>query len=390
MVRKGSKTATPYTHLTADEVSAVILATEGHIKAKQVDPRKIVGTIHIKKYLADAKINGKVETWISILKKLTAPVEEDQAAPELTHDEIEALEDCKAETKKYLDEDASAALKQKVASSTEEYKNLKDVASSMKFKFSRYAYEAVTHVINLMVREVLVFTCDNCASQKNKLTKPSHIPWGSLQTKLLAGLYMNTHAVFDAVHPVDHPEVETTEAAESVEGSTADDAAEAAVPSEDDVSDDEAAPEKSTKPRLSQYISNTFKEIVSRDERFKGLLLGKDLTALLNSIIYQVLDRYAKIIKSLLQTANSKTVNERLAVIATKILLQDHVHAQDADVAVVLDLVQARLEELKEQPETADETADAPAVETPVAVETPATEAAVDAVKKTVKPRKSK
>lgn len=373
MVRKGSKTTTPYVSLPAEDAVSMILATEGRVKTKEVDPRKLVGTIHIKKYLADAKINGKVETWISILKKLSAPVEEGQAAPELTHDEVEALEECKTETKQYLEEEASEALKQKVAGSTDEYKNLKDIASSKKYKFSRFAYEAVTHVINLMIREMLVFTCDSCASQKNKLTKPSHIPWATLQKKLLAGLYMNTPAVFDAVHQKDETPAET-EVVES-EPETAD----AADATDVETTDDETAPstEKTSKPRLSQYIQNTFKEIVVRDERFAGLLLGKPLTALINDIVYQVLDRYAKVIKSLLQTANSKTVNERIAVIATKILLQDHVHSSDADVAVVLDVIQARLEQLKESPEPVEETSEEP-VSTPE--ETP----------KATKPRKAK
>lgn len=354
MVRK-VKATTTYVSLTSEDVESIVLATTGNIKDKVVDPRKIVGTIHIKKYLADVKINGKVETWISILKKLTAPVEEGQTAPELTSDEVDALEDCKSATKVYLEDEASSALKEKVAASAEEYKNLKDVASSMKFKFSRYAYEVVTHVINLMVRELIVFTCDNCADQKNKLTKAAHVPWVDLQKKLLAGLYMNTKTVFEAVHPTP---VET----EVVEAPVADEAPEeTAEPSDDAATEEETTDDvKTAKPRLSQYISNTFKEIVSRDERFKGLLLGKEVTALFNDIIFQVLDRYAKVIKSLLQTANSKTVNERLAVIATKILLQDHIHATDADVAVVLDVVQARLEELKASPEPEEEAEPAP------------------------------
>ncbi len=337
MVRKGSKTATTYTNLTAEDVSAIVLATTGNIKDKVVDPREIVGTIHIKKYLADAKINGKVETWISIIKKLTAPVEEGEAKPELTSEEIEALEQCKVETAAYLEDEASDALKAKVAESTDELKNLKDISSSMKFKFSRYAHKVVTHVINLMVREVLTQTCDTCASQKAKLTKVAHIPWASLQTELMAGLYMNTKAVFDSVHPT--AEVVETEATEEV--------------AEEETTEEEAPVEevKAVKPRLSQYISNTFKEIVSRDERFKGLLLGKEVTALLNEVIYQVLDRFTNVIKSLLQANQSKTVNERLAVLAVKILLQDHVHAVDSDVATVLDVVQARLDELKTQPE---------------------------------------
>ncbi|KAF1786217.1 hypothetical protein GQ600_27399 [Phytophthora cactorum] len=207
----------------------------------------------------------------------------------------------------------------------------------MKYKFSKFAYEAVTHVINLMVRELLVFTCSNCASQKAKLTKVAHIPWNDLQTKLMAGMYMNTKAVSDVVHPTEENVVD--ESSEAVEEAIDEEAA-------------EDTPEvKVSKPRLSQYISNTFKEIVVRDERFKGLLLGKEITALVNDIIFQVLDRYANVLKSLLETANSKTVNERLALIATKILLQDHIHTSNEDVAVVLEVVQARLDQLKEQPE---------------------------------------
>jgi len=343
MVRKSTKSAkTPvpaYVNLTSENVGAIVLATSGSIKDKQVDPRKIVGTIHIKKYLADAKINGKVETWISIVKKLTAPLEEGETREELTADEVEALEQCRVETAAYLESEASPALKTKVAESTDELKNLKDISSSMKYKFSHFAYETVTHVINLMVRELLVFTCNNCAAQKAKLTKVDHVPWRDIQTQMLSGLYTNTKVAFEATHPtlitVDEPVVEETEEEESSEETTTE---------EETV----AAPvEKAPKPRLSQFISNTFKEIVSREERFTGLLLGKGVTALINEIIYQVLDRYANVIKSLLQTADSKTVNERIAVIATKILLQDHIHSSDEDVSVVLDVVQVRLDELR-------------------------------------------
>lgn len=346
MVRKSSKTAVAYVNLSADEARAAVMASTGLIKTKAVDPRKLVGTIHIKKYLADTKINGKVETWIAIIKKLSTTLEEGQTREELTSEEVEALELCKKETAAYLEDDASSALKAKVSESTDQLKSLKDVSSSMKFKFSKYAYEAVTHVINLMIRELLIFTCDSCASQKAKLTKVAHVPWNDLQFKLMAGLYMNTKATFNAIHPV----VSDAEPVADDEPVVDEPVAEEEPAAEETVVEET----KSTKPRLSQYISNTFKEIVSRDERFKGLLLGKEITALVNDIVFQVMDRYANVIKSLLQTANSKTVNERLAIIATKIILQDHMHADNDDVAVVLDVVQARLETLKDQPE--DET----------------------------------
>lgn len=346
MVRK-VKAVSTYESLTSENVNEIVVATTGQIKNKTVDPRKIVGVIHIKKYLADSKINGKVETWISILKKLTAPVEEGKTREELTAEEVEALEDCKTQTAAYLADDASGALKKKVSESDNEFQNLKDISSSMKFKFSRFAYEVVTHVVNLMTRELLTFTCDSCASQKAKLTKVAHIPWRDLHSKMLSGLYINTKVVFDTVHPVSEEEVVVVEEV----------VVEEAVSSEEVVAEEETEGNtveeetKSVKPRLSQYISNTFKEIVSRDERFKGLLLGKEVTVLVNDIIYQVLDRYSNVIKSLLETANSKTVNERLALIATKILLQDHTHSSNEDVAVILDIVQARLDELKGVPE---------------------------------------
>ncbi|KAG6958958.1 hypothetical protein JG688_00010303 [Phytophthora aleatoria] len=262
MVRKTAKQIPAFVELSADEVNSIVMASTGAIKDKTVDPRKIVGTIHIKKYLADNKINGK----------------------ELTAEEVDELEQCKKVTVTYLEEDASAALKAKVAESTDEMRNLKDISSSMKYKFSKFAYEAVTHVINLM-----------------------------------------ESVVADSSDAVE----------ETTDEETAEDTPEVKV----------------SKPRLSQYISNTFKEIVVRDERFKGLLLGKEITALVNDIIFQVLDRYANVVKSLLETANSKTVNERLALIATKVLLQDHIHTSNEDVAVVLEVVQARLDQLKEQPE---------------------------------------
>jgi hypothetical protein len=354
MSRGKTAKAAVYVNLSPDDINNIVLASAGTIKDKEVDPRKLVGTIHIKKYLADLKINGKVEAWIAILKKLIAPVEEGESAVVLTSEELATLEECKTQTKLYLGDDASDALKKKALESGEEYKTLKEVSSSMKFKFSRHAYETVTHVINLMVREILAFTCDNCASQKAKLTKIAHIPWADLQTKLLAGMYMNTKTVYYVLHPEEPSQSTRPSPDEPIE--TADEV-EAEV---EDSGNDEV---KVLKPRLSQYISNTFKEIIARDERFKGLLLGKEITALVNDIIYNVLDRYANVIKSLLQTGNSKTVNERLAIISTKVLLQDHVHATDADVAVVLDVVQARLEDLKNVEKDApdnEESGDAP------------------------------
>lgn len=314
MVRKSP--ATPYTSLTAETASSIVFASSGKLKNKDVDPRRLIGAVHVKKYLAENKINGKEETWIAIVKNLLS-----ETPVELTPEQAVELEACKVATREYLDTEASAALVKRVEECDNDLKKLKDVASSMKFKFSRLAFEVIAHALNLMVREVLTFTCDSAGNSGTRLTRLTHIPWDQLRDKPLAGLYINTKAAFDAINVVD------TEASE----------------------------EEVVKPRLAQYISNTFKEITTRDSPIAGMMLGKEIISLLNDIVFQTMDRFANVIKSLLDTASSKTVNERLAIIAVKILLQDHMHSSDADVGAVLDALQERLEEAKVEPEEPEE-----------------------------------
>lgn len=351
MPRKTKTQAEPYCAITQEDAKAIVHAPTGVVKKKTVKPDGvtetktfdntcIIGSVQVKKWLAVHKINGEFEEWLRIIKKLTPT--EDKPSEELTAEEVVAFEACKKRVADYLENEASDSLSKKTAESKDELKNLTDVVSSMKFKFSKYAYEAITHVINLAVREILVFTCDNCASKKCKLTKPAHIPWEVLRTKQLAGLYMNTKVVFDAVfgeeEQVDEVVDEVVEEVESADEPEV-------VDGEEDIKADVVV--KQSKARLFQYISNTFKEIITRDARFTGLLLNKKVATVINDLVYQTLDRLANIIKTLLDTVNSKTVTERLALNATKILLQDHVHACTDDIRVVLDVVQTRLDVIK-------------------------------------------
>ncbi len=348
MPRKTKTQAEPYCAISQEDAKCIVHAPEGVVKTKTVDNCSIIGAVQVKKWMAAHKINGEFEEWIRIIKKLTPA--EGKVVEDLTPEEAVVFEQCKKRVAEYLETDASESLKAKIADSKDELANLKDVSSSMKFKFSKYAYEAITHVINLMVREILVFTCDSCASKKCKLTKPEHIPWDVLKDKQLAGLYMNTKVVFDALHECDEEDEVVDEAVEEVAEEAAEPVEEPVEGAEDaevEVSDEVVV--KQAKSRLFQYISNTFKEIIVRDARFKGLLLNKKVANIINDIVFQTLDRLSNIIKSLLDTACSKTVTERLALIATKIVLQDHVHACDDDIRVVLDVVQARLEKLKEE-----------------------------------------
>lgn len=374
MVRKSQKVA--FESISAEAASQIILATTGSVKDKTVDPRKQIGTIHIKKYLAIERINHQYENWIALLKK-SLEAKKEGSTVDYSAEEQTLLDECKQQTQAYLEEEGSEALKQKVASQVDELERLKNIASSMKFKFSTYSFEVITHVINLMVRELLVFTCDSCLSKGGKLTKEAHVPWTELSSKMLSGLYMNTPLVFNAIHGSDEAETEEveveaeTEEAE-VEAETEDVEVEAEatdVTSESDETEATEATEvteateakpKKFRPKLTQYITNAFKEITTREPRFQGLLLGKEVTALVNNLVYQVMDRYVKVIKSLLMVGNSKTITDHLAVIATMIILQDDIHTSDEDIQVILDLVQARVEVLKtakkEKAEQAEQT----------------------------------
>ena len=64
MVRKNQKVA--FESINCDVASQIVLATSGVVKDKPVDPRKQIGTIHVKKYLAMERINQQYEYWISI------------------------------------------------------------------------------------------------------------------------------------------------------------------------------------------------------------------------------------------------------------------------------------------------------------------------------------
>jgi chorismate mutase len=174
---------------------------------------------------------------------------------------------------------------------------------------------------------------------------------------MISGLYMNTPLVYGLIHKTEE-EADVSEEAEVEEEVAVEDEASTEVESTTDVTEStddtevvdggEDKPKvKKFRPKLTQYITNAFKEITTREPRFHGLLLGKEVTALVNNLIYQVMDRYVNVIKSLLRVGNSKTITDHLAVIATVILLRDDIHTTDEDVQVIVDLLQERVEALK-------------------------------------------
>ncbi len=383
MVRKSQKA--PFESISPEVAASIIMAASGSVKGKAVDPRKQIGTVHIKKYLAIERINSQFESWIRLLRKRIESEKDGGTPYEFSAEEQASFESCKQLTAAYLEEEGSDALKEKVNQQTNELERLKSVASSMKYKFSTFSFEVITHMINLMVRELLVFTCDSCLSRGSKLTKEAHVPWAELQGKMLSGLYMNTPLVYASIHGLNE-EPETTETENEAEAVVEDEPEPESTDAEADVEEDTDSTEvkpKKFRPKLTQYVNNAFKEIISREPRFTGLLLGKEVITLVNTLVYQVLDRYVNVIKSLLLVGSSKTITDHLALIATQIILRDDIHTSEPDVKVILDVVQDRIDSLKKDKD--DKTKKDPVVDTP----TP-TESTVDAAPAKAKRGKKK
>lgn len=315
-----------YTPVDSKVLSEILYATEGSVKIgtakKTVDPRGLIGSIHVKKHVAIGSINKSFEDWISIVKRI-------KDSEEVSADDLATLEVAKEETTKYLETSASATLKENVANCDDANLNIKRIAESMKYKFSSFAYDAITCSVNLMVRELIISANENCLKAGSKITSTKHFDWPSMTNLALAPLYMNTKTVWDAIHPKSEEVVEEVEETEEVE-----------------TSDETTTAKPKVEIPLKQYINHVSNEI-NTNKRYSTLSLGTPVRKVINDIIFEVFARYVNVVKSLLAAADSKTVNDHIAVIATKILLQDYIWSTTDQVSVVLDVVQDYVEKRK-------------------------------------------
>ncbi len=333
----------PPTPLTEEELNALLFKNNAEYKTKTVDLDCVITRANVKKYLTIEKLNNKPETWLSVIKK----VEDGQ---ELSADETDMLAAAKQKVSDFL-EDASKSQKDKFGGAESDNGKLREAVSSFKYKFSVDAFEVITHVVNLFVREITLHALESClaAPKCPHVVQPYHIPWTKLHDKLLAGMYFNTLTVYNELHDDEDENTEATEEDEVVDEEDAPIEETTEVPDDitDSVQPDDVS-NKEDKIKLRQYISTLFKSLCASEARFNSLKISRKYMRVINDIIYQTLDRYANVLKSLLDVSNSKTVNGKFAIHATKIILQDHIYSSDETTRVVLDVVQDRLERLHE------------------------------------------
>ena len=334
----------PPTPLTEEELNALLFKNSAEYKTKTVDLDCVITRANVKKYLTIEKLNHKPETWLTVIKKV-------DEGTELTADETEMLASAKQKVSDFL-EDATKTQKEKFGGADSDNAKLREAVSSFKYKFSVDAFEVITHVVNLFVREITLYALETClaAPKCPHVVQPYHIPWTKLHDKLLAGMYFNTLTVYNELHDDEDENTEATEEDEVVEEEDAPVEETTEVP--DDLNAEDTTPvdtvSKEEKIKLRQYISTLFKSLCASETRFNSLKISRKYMRVINDIIYQTLDRYANVLKSLLDVSNSKTVNGKFAIHATKIILQDHIYSSDEKTRVVLDVVQDRLERLHE------------------------------------------
>jgi hypothetical protein len=356
MVRENR--APPPTPLSTGEIETLLFKTSTQYKNRDVDLDCVITRANIKKYLTLSKLNQKAEGWLSVLKKkmllekVVANVEltEDEkkvlgGATQLSEDDNALLQTAQEKVTAFLQ--VATPVQKKKFDALVGDKQLTDVIMSFKYKFSVDAFEVITHVVNLFAREIIIYSLEECLASKLRVVQPNHIPWDKLHDKLLSGVYFNTLVVHDQIHQSDEEDIDddelVTEEPAQEEATNEDNS------SDDDQLDESSQPTEDKKIKLQQYISTLFKALCSSEDRFTNLKLSKKLMAVLNELVYQVLDRYANILKTLLDVSSSKTVNGKFAIYATKILLQDHIYANNEKTQVILDVVQDRLEKCHEE-----------------------------------------
>lgn len=351
----------PPTPLNDDEIQSLLMHRELTFKDKTYDMDSVITRANVKKYLTQSKLNHQPEQWLYVIKKVNAINSLksgglDDATKEallkkfgndsLSEDETKLFEEAKSVVSDFLNNvpSASKSVQEKYGGkSVDDLETVQSVISSKKYKFSVEAFDVITHVVNMFVREIIIYALEECLSKKLRVVQPCHIPWRKLEDKLMAGIYFNTRTVYNECHSFECEE-EVDEEEDVEEDAVEEETAVEDVSKDTETEEVDEVNTEEEKIKLRQYISTMFKVICSSEERFTGLKLSKTLKSVINDIIYQSLDRYANILTSLLHVSSSKTVNCKFAKHATEILLNDHVFAEDEQTKVVMDNIEERVE----------------------------------------------
>jgi len=320
------------TEATAD------VTPKGKPTKKPVDPDFIIPIAHIKKYISKYRINKEINELIERVKKCQKEVTENgksrDLSEELHEDVLKRIEDFKST----LSPAAKTSLDEK-----DQYQQAIHALSIFKHKFSGNAFAIVAYVLNLAAKEIVVHTLEKTVQEKKRSLVPKHIPWDVLKTQMLSGLYLNTNQVLKTLEEINNL-VEESEDAEDVEE------IEETTSSPEEGDEDETATsvdEKLSKYNLRHFLHKLCKHVINTDERFTKFKINGTFTETVNVILIDVMERYIKMIYILVNISNNKTINDKIFLAITKIMIEDNNNSVEADQDTLYQLIESKLANLK-------------------------------------------
>lgn len=302
---------------------------------KDVDLDFVIPIAHIKKYISKYRMNKDVNDQIEITKACS----EHEKKPEL-------VDNLTQETLKMIDEyyQNMPEKNKKNLPEMDQYQRALHALSIFKHKFSGNAFVVVTYVLNLAAREIITHSLEQTLSDKKKSLTSARIPWSTLKTQMLSGLYMNTSKVYSILNS------SSSEPAEEVQEEVSTEVEEPETPTEETEEEEEDASSveaKLKKYNLKHFLHKMAKSIIVSDDRFTGFKINSSFTEECNQILIEVMERFIRIIHNLLDISTNKTINDKTFLAATKIMLDDNIYSVSFDKSTLYSLIDSKLSSVK-------------------------------------------
>lgn len=338
---KGTKKTKAVKEETPVETTEPVAASTSPVK-KEVDLDFVIPIAHIKKYISKYRMNKDVNDQIDITKACSEHEKKPELVDNLTQETLKMIEEyyqnMPEKNKKNLPE-------------MDQYQRALHALSIFKHKFSGNAFVVVTYVLNLAAREIITHSLEQTLSDKKKSLTSARIPWSTLKSQMLSGLYMNTskvHTILNAASAVveEEPVVETEETTAETEEPTPEVEADAEEETEEE-EDASSVEAKLKKYNLKHFLHKMAKSIIVSDERFTGFKINSSFTEECNSILIEVMERFIRIVHNLLDISTNKTINDKTFLAATKIMLDDNIYAVSFDKSTLYSLIEAKLASAK-------------------------------------------
>lgn len=345
VVLDGSEPVNEQVNETVDESGSVETSEKKtKVPKKIVDPDFIIPIAHIKKYISKFRINKEINELIQQVKKYQNIEKETGVVTELSEFLHQDVLDRIDTFKNGLSADAKAKIEAK-----SQFQQAVHALSIFKHKFSGNAFAIVSYVLNMVAKEIVIHTLEKTVEAERRSLCPKHIPWELLKNKMMSGVYINTKQVIDTIEVLKNQETkeETVEEVEEVE-------AEEVVEDDDNNStqDESSTDSASVEVKLAKYnmihfLHKLCKYVIDSDERFTKFKINATFTKLCNSILIEVMERYIKMIYILVNISNNKTINDKILLAITKIMIEDNIYSSEADQDTLYQLVESKMETMK-------------------------------------------